>query len=127
MYTEQAIAALDKALVLAPDYVPARSGRGVLLARLGHRSRALDDAREVLKRDTSPQTLYEVACIYALTTRQQPNDRQEAFRLLWTALREGFGSDLIATDPDLAALWPDPEFRRLVDVARSLQETKSGP
>src|SRR5439155_379053 len=109
----EAVADLSRALALHPDYVPARSGRGVLLARLGKRADALADAKEVLKRDTEAQTLYEVACIYALTTKQQPDDRLEAFRLLSAALREGFGYDLIATDTDLVALRPYAEFRKL--------------
>jgi serine/threonine protein kinase/tetratricopeptide (TPR) repeat protein len=123
--TLQAVDALDRALTIAPDYVPARSGRGVLLARLGKRAEALADAREVLQRDTAPRTLYEVACIYALTARQHADDRLEALRLLSAALRQGFGHDLIESDSDLVALRPHPEFRRLVDVARALREVKS--
>jgi tetratricopeptide (TPR) repeat protein len=122
--TRQAIAALDRALAVAPDYVPARSGRGVLYARLGQRSAALADARAVLQRDTAARTLYEVACIYALTARQDPDDRLEAFRLLAAALRSGFGHDLIERDDDLAALRPYAEFRRLVDGARALRPTR---
>jgi serine/threonine protein kinase/Flp pilus assembly protein TadD len=120
--TEEAVAALDKAVTLYPDFVLARSGRGVLLARLGKRDAALVDARESLARDSTAEFLYRVACIYALTTKDDPNDRHEAFRLLSLALRQGFGHDLIATDSDLIPLRQYPEFRKLVDAARALQK-----
>jgi serine/threonine protein kinase/tetratricopeptide (TPR) repeat protein len=123
--TQQAIAALDRALAIAPDYVLARHGRGVLLARLGKRTEALADAQEALKRDTTPLTLYTVACIYALTTKEQPDDRLEAFRLLAAALRQGFGTNLIEIDTDLVALRPYPEFQRLVQMARVLRAVKN--
>jgi tetratricopeptide (TPR) repeat protein len=123
--TKQAIAALDKALAIAPDYVLARHDRGVLLARLGKRTEALADAQEALKRDTTPLTLYTVACIYALTTKEQPDDRLEAFRLLAAALRQGFGANLIEIDTDLVALRPYPEFKQLVQMARVLRAVKN--
>src|SRR5207302_698991 len=91
--TAEAVQALDAAVALYPDFVPARSGRGVLLARLGEREAALRDAREALRRDTKAATLYQAAGIYALTSQQQPDDRREAFRLLAAALRQGFGAD----------------------------------
>src|SRR5262249_44389366 len=40
----EAIAVLDRAVEQHPDYVLARAGRGVLLARLGRREAALKDA-----------------------------------------------------------------------------------
>jgi tetratricopeptide (TPR) repeat protein len=120
-HTETAIAALDKALKIRPDYVPARSGRGVLLARLGKRDLAIADGKAVLCRDTSGRTLYEVACVYALTAKQNPEDALEALRLLSAALRQGFGHDYIETDDDLIALRPNPEYRRLAEAARALK------
>ena len=112
--------ALDRALDLYPDYVPARSGRGVLLARLGKRDAALSDAREALRRDTKTPTLYQAAGIYALTSQQAPDDRREALRLLAAALRQGFGFDLLAIDHDLDPIRDDPEFRDLVAAAQAL-------
>jgi tetratricopeptide (TPR) repeat protein len=118
-HTEDAIAALDKAVTLYPDFVPARSGRGVLLARLGRREAAHDDARESLRRDSKPFTVYQVAGIYALTSRQHPDDRGEAFRLLQSALTQGVGLDLLPKDRDLDPIRDQPEFRQLVEAARA--------
>src|SRR5262249_25104230 len=90
---EEAEAALARAVELNPDYVPARTGRGVLLARRGKRGAAIQDAREALQRDTRAPNLYQVACIYALTSatgQGYPEDRTEAFQLLWSSLKTGF-------------------------------------
>jgi eukaryotic-like serine/threonine-protein kinase len=116
--TAEAIGVLDQAIALYPNYVPARAGRGVLHARLAHREAAHADARETLQRDSEPFTFYQVAGIYALTSRQEPADRREAFRLLGTALSQGAGLDLIENDRDLDAIRDRPEFRELVEAAR---------
>jgi serine/threonine protein kinase/tetratricopeptide (TPR) repeat protein len=115
----EAVRALDRALGHDPDNVPARAGRGVLLARLNRRGAALQDATRVLQRDRSPATLYQVACIYALTSRQQPEDRREALRLLERALDGGYGGQLLDVDPDLNPLRNSAEFRRLLETARA--------
>jgi tetratricopeptide (TPR) repeat protein len=117
----EAIQALDELIELDPNYVHARASRGVYLARLGQRDPALLDAKESLLRSTQPATLYQVAGIYALTTRQNSDDRWEAFRLLSSALRKGYGFDLLAQDRDLDPIRDYPEFRRLVDAAQALR------
>jgi eukaryotic-like serine/threonine-protein kinase len=117
--TDEAVATLDTLLALYPDYVPALAGRGVLLARLGRREAAHADAREALPLDTKPFNIYQVAGIYALTSRQNPDDRREALRLLESALSQGFGLELIDIDHDLDAIRDQPEFRRLVEAARA--------
>jgi tetratricopeptide (TPR) repeat protein len=116
--TEEAIGVLDVAVDAYPHYPSFRSGRGVLLARLGRRQDALCDARESLRLDHQTEVTYQVAGIYALTSRQDPADRAEAFRLLKTAFQKGYGLDLVDQDPDLDPIRSLPEFRRLVDAAR---------
>ncbi len=116
---DDALAVLDRAVELHPDHVPVRAGRGVELARRGRRDAALRDAREALTRDTRPANLYQVGCIYALTSKTHPEDKKEAFHLLWSALKGGFGSDLIDTDADLDPLRKDPQFAVLVASARA--------
>ena len=70
--TADAIAALDTLLGYHPGYVPALAGRGVLHARLGHREAAHADAVQALENDETPYNIYQVAGIYALTSRQCP-------------------------------------------------------
>jgi tetratricopeptide (TPR) repeat protein len=117
-----AVKMLDRVLEVYPDLVPAYGGRGVLRARQGDRTGALADAREACKRDSGSETLYQVAGIYALTSRQEPADRAEALRLLAQALLVGYGWDLLETDSDLAPLRNDKQFCALVETARSLRK-----
>jgi tetratricopeptide (TPR) repeat protein len=116
----EALQTLDRAVMLYPDFIAARSGRGLLQARLGRRQAAVADAEETLRRDTTPPILYQVAAIYALTSRTRADDRLKALQLLSAALGNGFGADRVETDKDLDALRDDPEFRRLVSGTRAL-------
>jgi tetratricopeptide (TPR) repeat protein len=117
---EEAVAVLDRLLALFPDSVPARAGRGVVLARLGRRDAALKDALGCLARSGEAMTRYQVACVYALTSRQQPEDRARALQLLTEAVRAGFGIPWLATDHDLDPLRGAPEFQRLTAAAATL-------
>jgi tetratricopeptide (TPR) repeat protein len=117
--TEDAIRVLDDAVKYHPDYPPVRSGRGVLLARLGRREPALADARASLRLGHQPEVTYQVAGIYALTSREHPADRAEAFRLLRIAFEEGFGLELVDQDPELIPIRSLPEFREIVQSAKA--------
>ncbi|QDU22613.1 serine/threonine-protein kinase [Urbifossiella limnaea] len=109
-----ALVVMDRAVGFHPDYVRARAGRAVLLARGGRRDAAVQDAKAALLLDTRGPNLYQVACVYALTTATHPADKPEALRLLAAALRAGFGQQYVEADPDLAALRGDAEFQRLL-------------
>jgi tetratricopeptide (TPR) repeat protein len=117
----EAARTLDKAVDLYPDFVRARAGRGVLLARLGEREAAHQDAGECLARDNKPLTLYQLAGIYALTSQKNADDRRHAFHLLSLALQKGCGFDLLETDKDLDPIRDSAEFRKLVDAARAIR------
>lgn len=118
---EDAIASLDRALALEPNRAAALSGRGVLRARLGKRESALADAKTALAASREPETLYQVGCIYALTSRAAPLDRGPAIKLLSAALSQGYGLDLLATDHDLDPLRTLPEFKRILEAALALR------
>jgi serine/threonine protein kinase/Flp pilus assembly protein TadD len=119
--TEEAVRVLDTVVALYPDYTPARSSRGVLHGRLGRRDDALRDARQSLERDGRPPIRYQVAGIYALTSKAEPGDRGPALALLADALRQGYGADLLARDADLDPLRSLPDFQRLATAAAALQ------
>jgi serine/threonine protein kinase/tetratricopeptide (TPR) repeat protein len=121
---DDAVASLSRAIDLAPQRGQVRAGRGVLLARLGRRDDALRDSRDAERIDPRPEVLYQAAGIYALTGQQHPADHREAFRLLAAAFRQGYGFDLIEIDPDLRPIHGQPEFRRLVEAARTLGGNK---
>ena len=92
-----------------------------LLARLGKRDEALRDAKRALELSQSPFTLYQVAGIYALTSRQAAEDRVESLKLLRRALRldERWVAE-VDKDRDFDALREDVEFRAAVAAARAL-------
>jgi serine/threonine protein kinase/regulator of sirC expression with transglutaminase-like and TPR domain len=115
-----ALKVIERAVELYPESVLTRGGRGVLLARMGQRGTALEDARACLLLDSGAATQYQVACIYALTAKQHADDRLQALPLLSAALRAGFGLDFVDRDNDLDALREMPEFQRLVAAARAL-------
>jgi serine/threonine protein kinase/tetratricopeptide (TPR) repeat protein len=118
---DEAILVLNRVVALYPDYVPARAGRGVLYGRLSKWDAARQDAAEALQRDTAPANLYQAAGIYALCSQDNPDDRREAFRLLASALRSGFGFEYLEADKDLDPIRTLPEFKRLVEASRALQ------
>jgi serine/threonine protein kinase/Flp pilus assembly protein TadD len=117
----EALAILDWVVTVDPDYVRGRAGRGTLLARGGKREAAHAEARAAQKLSKLPSLTYQLAGIYSLTSRQQPEDRQEALRLLSAALTQGYGLNLLARDHDLDPIRQLPEFQRLVDAARALR------
>lgn len=116
---DEAIAVLDRLLKLYPNYPLGRGGRGVLLARQGKREAALRDAEICLKTDRSPDVLYQVACIYSLTSQTNTKDADDALRLLNEALRRGFGRDMFQSDPDLRPIQDTPTFQKLVELAKA--------
>jgi tetratricopeptide (TPR) repeat protein len=115
--TEQAIRVLDDALGFHPDAVAAVIGRGVLLARLGRRDAAMRDARTAMVLDNRASTVYRAACIYALTSKQEPADLDEALWLLADAVRkDGSWLAVARHDSDLDPVRGQPGFRDLLQA-----------
>lgn len=116
-----ALEVMEQAVKLYPESVLTRGGRGVLLARAGKRPLALEDAQACLLLDSGSATQYQVGCIYALTSKQNANDRLQALPLLSAALRAGFGLEFVDHDADLDLIRPMIEFQRLVAAAQALR------
>jgi eukaryotic-like serine/threonine-protein kinase len=115
--TEEAVKTLDLAIARHPESVPALAGRGVLLARLGRRDESLKDAKSCLALDSSADTTYRAACMFALTSKTAPDDGPEALKLLSRAIRQDPAwLREIPTDHDLDPLRNRPEFKRLVEA-----------
>jgi len=108
---EKAMAVLDKALELAPEFAPARVGRAVLLARAGKRTEAHADAEKALAVSRDAEVRYQVACVYALTSKAQPTDKALAVQHFRVALQLGYAEfDVIDSDTDLATLRDENAF-----------------
>ena len=119
-----ALAVLDRGIRLHPEYPPLLAGRGVLLARQGKRIEAHQDAKAAYRLDTRPPNAYQIACIYALTSRTHPEDKAQAYRLLWSAVKTGFGLEFLATDSDLDPIRKENEFLQLVKDANIIQKAR---
>jgi serine/threonine protein kinase/tetratricopeptide (TPR) repeat protein len=103
---------LDRLLELRPHHEMARGGRAVLLARLGDEMSALHDV-EYLENNfvkLVPATLYQLSCVHALLSSQRESSRHESLKYLARALQRGYGSNLLDSDPDLAAIRDEAMF-----------------
>lgn len=121
---DDALRILNKAASYHPEHAPIRAAHGVLLARHGDRAAARKEAEAALALSPAAETMYQVACIYALTSRTNPEDRPRALSMLATALRQGYGHALVATDKDLNPVRNDPECRRLLQAAAALANAR---
>ncbi|GIW81218.1 MAG: hypothetical protein KatS3mg105_3025 [Gemmatales bacterium] len=115
--TEKALAVVEELVRLQPQNAEHLGVRGVLHARLGHRRAAHRDAETILKLDAHPKTLYHAACIYALTSKQEPADSGKALLFLLSALQRGYGQTRVDHDPDLAPIRGLPDFHRIRELA----------
>jgi len=120
----KALQVLQELVKHYPVHAPAWSGRGIVRARLGDADGARHDAGQALSCGRQPAILYQVAGIYALTSEQRPEDRKEALRLLDDALRQGFGLASLDRDHDLDPIRDLPEFRRIIEEARTRQSSR---
>ena len=121
----EAVAMLDRAVALYPDFTPARVGRGVLLARLGRREDAHRDAEEArrgrrLGRDRLPRRLHLRPDLEA-----EPADRAAGPADAWPAAlgREGVAGDR----PDRRRPRPPARRRRVPRPAPDVRRPAAGP
>jgi tetratricopeptide (TPR) repeat protein len=115
----EALEALDALLDSRPGDRLALAGRGVLHARAGSIALALKDARavEALAGPCPPPVRFQLSCIYALCSLSQPELQEAALRALVQALQQGYGRELLRSDPDLAPLRERLEFQHLVELS----------
>jgi serine/threonine protein kinase/tetratricopeptide (TPR) repeat protein len=127
---DEALRFFDRAVEANPGFVEARRYRGVLLARLGDWDRASSDVNWCLERDPkSGPTLYAAACVAARAAGATGNRSAlvQALNLLQHALTQGAGLEEADTDPDLASIRQQPEFRRLLSQAIASRKSTAAP
>ena len=125
---EKALEVMTRVVRLYPDIAQARIGRGVLLARLGKRAEAHEEARKALAGDRTPLIFYQAANIYALTSRKEPTDAERVCCLLAAALLRHFGQEIVDIDSDMDPVRDREDFRQLLRVTRDLErEVQNGP
>ncbi|HQR05508.1 MAG TPA: protein kinase [Gemmatales bacterium] len=112
----EALAVLNRAIERIPESTLLYASRAVYHARLGHRADALSDVNSALKHDAMPKplTLYQIGCVYALTSKSHPPDLFQAIAYLSIALEQHFGKEYLAIDTDLNPIRSRPEFQELI-------------
>jgi serine/threonine protein kinase/Flp pilus assembly protein TadD len=118
-----ALAMADRLVEAYPEYAPARGTRAVILARLGRRDEAHQEAELARTLSDDPSVTYQVACVYARTSVLKPEDRSTALGLLRQAFRDGYQElRVFETDPDLDPLRKLPEFAAFLRATRELMK-----
>lgn len=97
-----------------PDYLPAAAGCAFLLAKLGRRDEAVRMADDCLLKSPEPSVVYQLAGVFAQTSREAPADADRAVNLLAVAVRFGVDDELLDSDPGLDPVREHPKFRELV-------------
>ncbi|MDY3556521.1 protein kinase [Gemmata sp. JC717] len=116
-----ALVVTKRVVELSPDFAPGRAGHAIILARLGRRAEAHKEIEQARLLSNDAAVLYQAACVYSLTSVEEPADRLEALKLLRRAIREGFtGLHELAEDPDLVPLRAQPEFKAVHSAAFNL-------
>ena len=113
----EAVGVLNRVLFVNGKHVEARIKRGLLCAVLRVRDKAVADAELAIEADPTALRYYQAACIYALASREEPDDAKRAIALLAHALRNGYGEDRFRKDADLQPLRKHPEYIRLATAA----------
>jgi tetratricopeptide (TPR) repeat protein len=118
---DAALVVVTKAAELYPEFAPAIAGRAIVLARLGHRDQAIKEIERAQLLSDDSHITYQAACVYAITSAKNDDDRPKAIALLRQALRAGY-SDMrnLATDADLNALRSSRDFLDIQQAAASL-------
>jgi serine/threonine protein kinase/Flp pilus assembly protein TadD len=119
---KEAIAATDRLLKLYPDHMNGRTGRAVLLARIGRTEEAIAEARRCVATAPHESAYYQAGCVFAIVSAKDPAYRDEGLKLISTALLRGFGHDFLLTDNDLDALRGDERFRKLFEGVKVMKE-----
>lgn len=113
---ERYMSVLEQQVEWVPEDTRARILLACTYAKLGRQSDATRELEKVLTLgSTDPHTIYNAACTYGILRM-----KEEALATLKKAADAGFGEwDLASRDPDLACLREEPEFKRLLEQARS--------
>ena len=120
--TDQAIAAMDKAVESNSQSGEMRLGRAVLLARVGKRDFAHADVEEgLLLTDNHPRQTYQAACVFALTSRTNPADAERAVVYLRQSVRDGYRNlDDFNKDTDIDAIRKRDDVHKIIDAVNAI-------
>jgi serine/threonine protein kinase/Flp pilus assembly protein TadD len=118
----KALDLMKKVVEFYPEYAPARSGRAIVLARMGKRKEAHEEIQKALVLTDDASVAYTAACVYARTSPKNAGDRDRALDHLRKALKEPRYIGLCRSDRDLDAIRDLPAFAELVKAASILSK-----
>ena len=122
---DAALAVLDRALAVRPDYAPSLISRAQLAALKGQVDPAVRDLEQALRSDPRPAFRYQAAAVYALLSKADRAHGKRAIDLLATALRDGYGLPDVPKTVEFDLIRDWPEFQAVVEAARVLTPEKS--
>ncbi|MGL4424577.1 MAG: tetratricopeptide repeat protein, partial [Gemmataceae bacterium] len=123
----KAAAVLDRLAERHPDYTLATASQAVYYARAGRTEEALKAAEKALKQGNDGSLKYRIACVYSILSPKKPELTASALRLLASALQQGFGQNILASDADLDAIRRDPQFELLTKYCQLLATLQTTP
>jgi tetratricopeptide (TPR) repeat protein len=116
-----AIATLNRLIDLDSQNATFVASRGVYFARISQRASAVADAATALRLGNDAMTHYRVACIYAITSRNEAADAERALAELSLVLQKQPSLAALARrDIDLDGI-RTARFDRLIEAATNLQ------
>lgn len=116
-----AVEVSQKLTTMAPSYTPGLATHSVLLARAGRRAEAHQAIQKALAINSDPKIVYQAACVYALTSAEQDQDRTTALNYFRQALREGYRNfGVIEADKDMKAALKGADFQAVLTAAKQL-------
>ena len=109
-----ALQLVDEAIRTHPDDATLQSRKALYLAKRGdvRSARATADAL-IARNETNPQNLYRLALAFELT-----GARDKSLAALEKAIRNGYSTEEIKVDPELASLRRDVQYRRMMVAVR---------
>lgn len=110
-----AVEVLTRAIKHIPESSLLYASRAVYHARLGQRNPAIQDVQQALALEAAPKplTLYQIGCVYALTSKVEASDAFTALAYLTLALEKQFGKEYLNSDPDLNLIRSRHDFQHL--------------
>ncbi len=104
---------MERAVPLAPNDSVLTASRGLLYARLDQPEKAIKDVTAALAKDRSTHVRMAAVTCYALLSKDRPEWKAEAIKLLDELTKDGYELGNLRKDADFAALASDPDFLRL--------------
>jgi serine/threonine protein kinase/Tfp pilus assembly protein PilF len=119
---QAALATATHSCELYSEYAPFRANRAIILARLNRREEAHQEIEKAQRLSDDVEITFRAACVFALTSSIEKDDRKRSLELLRKAIRNQY-RDLkgLEQEKDLESLRNLEEFRKIAQAAKDLK------